>query len=187
MKTTKILTLVLILFSINLFAQSPEEQDNKSLWKKGNHEFINAFIDPTFTDQGAQFGASYTSIYEGKKFSSFAEIGLSHYNKLDPTYTDLVVTYGPALSFKKLDILIGGRFGLIYRGTSQHLNRGETSAGGDYTTRVHIYGLFGASIRLQYPISKKLYFGAQYWYDARQDLDNNFIRENGAFFISFKL
>lgn len=127
--------------------------------------FASAFVDPTFSDKGFQFGVSYLMEYN----SVYSEYSISHYNALEPSYTDLVVGYGVVLNIGKADLYTGGRIGFVYR------------------EKDNFAYLFGGSIRLQYPITDKIHLGLQGWLDMRSDLGNDLIRENGAIFLSIKL
>jgi len=140
-------------------------------WNKEENSFFSVWIDPTFQDAGEQFGLTFSMDYN----KTFAEYSISHYSTLDPSYTDLVVTYGISLDWKKLDFYTGGRLGFIYRDISTN-NSGNRFA-----------GLTGLMIRFQYPIYNGLHFGLQFWLDYRGDLGNDFFRENGAFYITYKL
>lgn len=134
-------------------------------FSNGDENYISGFVDPTFTDKGFQFGLTYTM----KSDIVFAEYSISYYNALEPSYTDFTVTYGLALEIGKLDILTGARLGFIWREQD------------DFAF------LTGGSMRLQYPVTDNIYIGVQGWIDMRTDIGNDFIRENGALYLSYKL
>ena len=138
--------------------------------------YFSTWVDPTFTDKGEQFGVSFTM---ASKNGMFSEYSISHYSALEPSYTDLVVTWGGLLEIGKLNVLAGIRFGLIYR---------EAFRDNEDNKKFRLYGLGGVMTRFQFPLyDDKLFVGVQFHLDARMDLSNNFVRENSSFYISYKL
>ena len=156
-----ILILLTILFSLFAIKKATAQIQ----FNQDEDKYVSIWTDPTLSDNGFQIGGTFTMEYK----AVFAEYSISHYNELNPSYTDIVVGYGLVLNVFKADLYIGGRLGFIYR------------------EKDNIAGLTGGMMRLQYPVTKRLYLGIQFWIDARTDLGNDFVRENGGFYVSFRL
>ena len=166
-------TKITLLALITLFAT--KKATSQIQVNEGDKEYFSTWIDPTFTDKGEQIGITYTMVSNWM----FAEYSVSHYSTLKPSYTDLVVTWGGAFKWGKLDFYTGVRIGLIYR---------ETWQDNEDKTRFGLYGLGGVMTRFQYPVYEdKLYIGVQFHLDARMDLSNDFVRQNSSFYITYKL
>ena len=140
---------------------------------------LYAFVDPTFTDDGEQYGIGF------KKEFRFFYVGVevSTYQALEPSYTDAIFMLGTTINLKRFDITGGGRIGLVKR-------KGNPTP----------LPLMGLEVSFLYHITNKLSAGFRFWVDERQDQKDEFYgdsdtydsgiiftnelsQENGAFII----
>lgn len=155
-------TLLTLLFTLSMTGQSILNNDENT--------FFSAFVDPTFTDRGAQYGISLTK----EVLYGYMEVSASVYPELEPTYFDMVFSFGMSLEKNRFTFHTGPRAGMELRG------------GGPFL-------MFGYQGRLLFRLTDNIYFGGKLWLDYRYSQDPQFygvgdmIRENGAFVLSIKL
>lgn len=176
------LFLIIVLFSYTAKAQFitvPEDDINTQ---------FGIYIDPTFTDKGAQIGVFATMVM------NFGYVGFSasNYNDLnDVGYTDLSGEIGlnfHLFRFEPVRYYTGFRLGTIWREKNP-------------------FPLVGGVIGFDYRVSReyasvKMYLGVKLWTDYREDQKNQFygdsdgykrgfitnnplLQENGAVTVSF--
>ena len=81
--------------------------------------FISGWVDPTFTDGGFQIGLEITKELEG----GWVTFSLSHYEDLNPSYTDIVGSGGVNFHLFNTDAIkyyVGGRLGVEFREGNPH-------------------------------------------------------------------
>lgn len=165
MKT--LFTTLLICMTLSLTAQDAE---STSIMNKDENTFLSAFIDPTFTDRGAQYGITLTK----EVLWGYIETSASVYPELEPTYFDLVFSGGLAIEKNRFTFHTGPRAGMELRG------------GGPFL-------MLGYQGRLLFRLTENIYIGGKLWLDYRYSQDKEWLgngdmlRENGAFIISIKL
>lgn len=139
-------------------------------FNQDNDTYVVGWTDPTFTDKGAQFGATWID----EQNWGYVEVSASMYRALEPTYTDVVFGAGLAFQYKKFTYHIGGRAGVEFR------------AGG-------AYNIFGGQTRFLYDVTDRLNIGINLWLDWRHSQNSQFwgngdmFKENAAFLIAIKL
>jgi hypothetical protein len=139
-------------------------------FNQDNDTYVVSWTDPTFTDKGAQFGATWID----EQNWGYVEVSTSIYRALEPTYTDVVFGAGLAFQYKKFTYHIGSRAGVEFR------------AGG-------AYNIFGGQTRFLYALTDRLNIGINLWLDWRHSQNSQFwgngdmFKENGAFLIAIKL
>lgn len=178
-KLSIILTLAFCSFANAQFITVPEDDINTQ---------FGIFVDPTFTDKGAQIGAFATMVmnwgYVGASFSN--------YNNLNGIgYTDLAGELGlnwHLFNFEPVRYYAGFRGGTLWRGTSP-------------------YPLVGGVVGFDWRVSARwadvdVYIGVKLWTDYREDqkaqfygdydayergliTNNPLLQENGAITLSF--
>ncbi|HNP68195.1 MAG TPA: hypothetical protein PKH16_09845 [Aequorivita sp.] len=107
MKTKVTLLIIAIAITTAVKAQTIYYEQSDEL-------YMSAFVDPTFTDRGFQLGVEVTF----KMDWGFATYGISHYEELDPSYTDMTLMGGVrfnAFSVDAVTYYAGPRIGLIER------------------------------------------------------------------------
>lgn len=163
-----------LLFNIVLFALSlsitAQEPESSSIMNNDENTFLSGFVDPTFTDRGAQYGISLTK----EVLWGYIETSASVYPELQPTYFDLVFSGGLAIEKNRFTFHTGPRAGMELRG------------GGPFL-------MLGYQARLLFQITEHIYIGGKLWIDYRYSQDSQFygngdmLRENGAFYVAIKL
>ena len=163
-----------LLFNIVLFALSftltAQEAESSSIMNNDENTFLSAFVDPTFTDRGAQYGISLTK----EVLWGYIETSASVYPELEPTYLDLVFSGGLAIEKNRFTFHTGPRAGMELRG------------GGPFL-------MLGYQARLLFQITEHIYIGGKLWLDYRYSQDSQFYgsgdmrRVNGAFYVAIKL
>lgn len=143
-----ITTITAVLFSLIAHSQIISFPDQDRLQ-------IGLWTDPTFTDQGAQFGIDVTGVLRW----GFVGVSTSTYPNLGNVgYADLVGQLGVnfhVAQFTPIRYYTGLRLGKIFRGSG-----GYPLAG----------ALFGLDVCLSRPEAKvKLYVGVKLWVDYRED------------------
>ena len=142
--------LLLLLFTTSLTAQLNTDEE----------AFVTLWADPTFTDSGFQVGA------EIKKEMNwfYVSAGVSYYESLNPSYTDLVATIGVAghPGIEKITLYLGQRLGALYRASDP-------------------YGLYGWIFEVTYKINEWISAGARVWIDYREDQKNEFYGDSGGY------
>jgi len=132
--------------------------------------YVAGWIDPTFTDAGAQLGATWID----EQNWGYLEVSASTYRELEPAYTDVVFGAGLAFQFKDFTVHTGVRAGVEFR------------AGG-------AYNIFGGQTRFLYAVSDRVNLGLNFWLDWRHSQNQQFwgngdmFKENAAFMIAIKL
>lgn len=147
------------------------------------------FVDPTFTDNGAQIGAFATMVMNW----GFVGVSSSTYPKLgDVGYSDLVGELGLNFhlgGFEQVRYFTGFRLGRLWRGAGEGFN------------------LTGGLVGFDWRVSRRnaevdVYLGLRFWADYREDQEdraygdskaykrglitnNPLIQENGGFSVSF--
>lgn len=174
MKTnlTTILAIVLVVFST--YAQGLKLNDDEEFY------FVS-FADPTFTDQGFQFGAGVRKELLG----GWVGVEASTYPDLKGVgYWDFVGQGGIAFEIGKTTLLAGGRIGRLDREGNP-------------------FPLVGGILQIEVEIFKGVSVGGRLWIDYREDNKNEFygdsdghtyiifsnplLQENGAFVITILL
>lgn len=178
---TKILYLLLLMSCLcnAQFITVPEDDINTQ---------FGFFIDPTFTDKGAQLGAFATMVMNW----GYVGASVSNYNNLNKIgYSDLVGELGlncHLFNFEPVRYYGGFRLGVLWRSK-------------------YSYPLAGAVIGFDWRVTRRdapvdIYLGVKLWSDYREDQKNQFfgdsdaykrglvtnnplIQENGAFCASF--
>jgi hypothetical protein len=159
MKNLIITTIALL---ITIISYSQFNQDNDT--------FVSGWVDPTFTDKGAQFGATWID----EQNWGYLEVSASTYRELEPSYTDVVFGAGLAFQFKDFTAHLGGRAGVEFR------------AGG-------AYNIFGGQTRFLYAVTDRIHLGINLWLDWRHSQNEQFwgngdmFKENAAFMIAIRL
>lgn len=141
-------TLILFLFSLGVSAQFNNDEDLTA----------SVFVDPTFTDEGFQFGIQVRK----ELIWGWVGIEASHYGSLNPPYTDIVGSGGMALEFKPVSILLGPRAGVMYRGQSP-------------------YPLIGLISIFEIQIIENVRVGFRLWVDHREDQKDQFYGDSDAY------
>lgn len=160
-------TTILLTLALYMSAQEPQ---SSSILNTDENTFLSAFIDPTFTDRGVQYGISLTK----EVLYGYIEASASVYPELEPTYFDLVFSGGLAIEKNRFTFHTGPRAGMELRG------------GGPFL-------MLGYQARLLFQITEHIYIGGKLWLDYRYSQDSQFygsgdmLRENGAFYLAIKL
>ena len=154
-------TIILLLLAMTSQAQFITLNQDEEL-------FISGWVDPTFTDAGAQFGIEITKELEG----GWVSAGISHYAALDPTYTDIVASGGINLHFFNYDAVkyyAGGRIGYV--------NREE------YSPHALIGAVWGFDYKLSslFNMREDIRIGLRYYIDWRTDQADQFLGDSDAF------
>ena len=124
---------------------------------------FGVFVDPTFTDAGAQFGVFAVMVmnwgYVGASFSN--------YNNLNGVgYSDLVGSMGlnrHLFEFEPLRYYGGFRIGTLWRGAGNG------------------FPLVGGELGADWRITRGFYLGVKLWTDYREDQKNTAFGDSGAY------
>jgi hypothetical protein len=148
-----------------------------------DHTQIGFWVDPTVTDKGFQLGVEIQKIMHW----GFVGVSLSHYEALDPNYTDIVGFGGinfNLFAYEPVRYYGGIRAGALFRGSS-------------------FYPLVGIVAGFDWEVLPGVLLGLRGWIDHREDqkaqfygdysaykrgwiTDNPLLQENGAIVVSFR-
>jgi len=156
----KLLITAILLIAIETHGQFNQDNDT----------YVVGWTDPTFTDVGVQFGATWIDEQDW----SYLEVSASTYRELEPSYTDVVFGAGLAFQLKDFTSHIGVRAGVEFR------------AGG-------AYNIFGGQTRFMYAVSDRVNLGVNLWLDWRHSQipqfwgNGDMFKENAAVLVAIKL
>lgn len=175
----KIIFLIVAILGINTI----QAQYNFFEWNQDEEVLISARVDPTFNDNGFQIGLEITKELEW----GWTSLGISYYEELQPSYTDLIGSGGINFHLFYTDAIkyyTGPRLGINVREGNPFPLMG-------YTTGFDIKIIDGVRV------------GLRYFFDYRADQDpskyggntkknpiifhNPMIVENTEFILTFKI
>src|SRR5690606_7093113 len=105
----KLLIIVVVILGIN-----STQAQSFFKWNENEETFISLRIDPTFDDRGFQIGVELMKELEW----GYASLGVSHYEELTPSYTDIVSSFGLNFHLFNTDAIkyyVGPRLGVLFR------------------------------------------------------------------------
>jgi hypothetical protein len=106
----------ILLLTVMLVTFSTQAQGFYSFFSFNEDEetFLTTWVDPTFDDGGFQVGIDITKELE----CGWVRIGVSHYEYLNPSYTDIVGSGGVNFHLFYTDVIkysLGSRLGVEFR------------------------------------------------------------------------
>lgn len=135
---------------------------------KKEYTQLSAWVDPVATvkESGPQLGVDIQKIMRW----GWVSASVSHFGKLEPSYTDFVASGGinfNLFNFEPLRYYTGPRLGFMFRG-----GHGYPLAG----------GVIGADWTISKPnTSTKIAIGARAWIDYREDQKQQFYGDYSAY------
>ena len=189
MKTKVRISIVaaIIVSMLGIYTMCAQGKKQIFFFNQDEELLFSAWVDPTFTDIGAQVGVEITKELLGGWVSG----SISYYEALTPDYKDIVASGGinfHLFNYDGIKYYTGPRVGFVFRDT-------------DFV----FHALVGAVAGFDIKITPTIRAGARVWVDYRTDQHNDFygdsdafesgplgiknpmMQENYAFVLSFKL